>query len=74
MEGCKREIKKVCENCEMYIKLKWNSEKHMLRLQKKMVFNHVVAKDLGELEGKKFLAMIDLATLLQRRLSIRPSQ
>ena len=62
MEGCKREIDKVCKNCETCIKFKRSLERLVVGFPLRSVFNEMVAMDVGELGRKKFLVRIDLAT------------
>ena len=62
VEGCKRQIKEIYDTCEMCIKLRRKPKKSVVGMQLGKVFNEVVAMDIGELDGEKFLVKINLAT------------
>ena len=61
-EMCKGEIEKICDECETCIKLRRNPEKLVVGFPMGKIFNEAKGVDVGELEGEKFLVMIDLAT------------
>ena len=58
MEGCKK-IKKICDECESWIKLRRNP---MVGFSIGRVFNEEIGVDVGELEEEKFMVLTDLAT------------
>ena len=53
------EIIAECETCRKYRR---NPAKPVVGFSWSHVFNEVVAVDLGEIEGRKFLVMVDMAT------------
>ena len=55
-------LKEVIEKCQVCAKYKKAPPKPVVGLPLATRFNEVVACDLGELEGRKFLLMIDVAT------------
>ena len=57
-----KNIEHMCDNFKTCIKLKRNLERPMVGLPMGRVFNEVIALDIDELEGNKFLVMVDLAT------------
>ena len=56
IEGCR----KVCDECETCIKFRRNPDKPVVGFALGKVFNKVVRVDVEELEGEKFLVMINL--------------
>ena len=62
VEGCKKEIEKMCDKCETCIKLRRNPKKQVVGFPIGRVFNEEIGVNVGELEGEKFLVMINLAT------------
>lgn len=55
-------IKKIVDECDACRKYKKCPPKPVVGLPLAQSFNEVIACDLGELEGKKFLVMVDWAT------------
>ena len=53
-------VKEVTEECSICEKYKRNVPRPVVGMPMAKRFNEVVAMDLGEIEGKKFLMMIDL--------------
>ena len=62
MEEIRNSVKKVTEQCEACIKFKKTPARPVVGMALAKKFNEVVALDLGEVEGRKFMVMIDLAT------------
>ena len=62
MEGCIRKIEKIYDICEMCIKLRRKPKRPMVGMQLERVFIELVAMNVGELDGEKFLVMIEMAT------------
>ena len=58
----KRELKEMTEKCELCRKYKRTPSRPVVGMSWAKVFNEVVALDLGEIEGKRFLMMVDMAT------------
>ena len=52
----------LIDSCEVCKKYKRNPAKPVVGLPWSKVFNEIVALDIGEIEGKKFLVIVDLAT------------
>ena len=57
MDGCQKDPLDLNKT-----KLRRNPDKPVLELPMGIVFNEVVAVDVGELKGKQFLVIVDLAT------------
>ena len=55
-------LKETCENCTICKKYKRNSPKPVVGLPLSREFNGTIAVDIGELEGEKFIVIVDLAT------------
>jgi hypothetical protein len=56
------ELKDISEQCDVCQRYKVTPARPVVGLPMAKVFNEVVAMDLGELEGRKFLVMVDMAT------------
>ena len=65
-EGIERELKNetkdISENCEICKKYKRTPARPVVGMQWAQRFNELVAMDLGDIDGKLFLVMIDVAT------------
>ena len=59
LDKYKREIEGMCDNCKTF-KLRRNPDRPVVRLTIGNVFNNVVAMDVGKLEGKRFLVVVDM--------------
>jgi transposase InsO family protein len=58
----KDELKTMCEECETCRRYKRNPSKPVVGFPLATSFNEVLAMDLGEIEGKRFIVMVDHAT------------
>jgi hypothetical protein len=58
----KDEIKGMTEECDLCIRYKRNPSRPVVGMPWAKFFNEVVSLDLGEIEGKRFMMMVDLAT------------
>ena len=58
----KEEIKQISEECEICQKFRKTPPRPVVGLPWSCKFNEVVALDLGEYDGKKFLVMVDMGT------------
>ena len=61
-ERMEERVKKMTEECNICEKYKRNVPRPVVGMPMAKKFNEVVAMDLGEVEGRKFLMMIDLGT------------
>ena len=58
----KKELQEVSEGCETCLKYKKTPARPVVGLPMAKLFNEVVSMDLGEVDGEKFLIMVDMAT------------
>jgi hypothetical protein len=56
------ELRAISETCDVCIRYKKTPSKPVVGFPLAKAFNEVVAMDLGELEGRRFLVLLDLAT------------
>src|ERR1700755_1664326 len=62
LRDIKEDIGELSDNCEVCIRYKKTPSRPTVGLSLAKRFNETVAMDLGELEGNKFLVMLDLGT------------
>jgi hypothetical protein len=62
VEEIRKEVKEVTEKCETCLKFRRTPMRPVVGMTWAKNFNEVVALDLGEMEGKKFMVMVDMAT------------
>ena len=55
-------VEEICDKCEICMRYKRNPPKPVVGVPLAEHFNEVLTLDLGELEGNKFLVMVDWAT------------
>src|SRR6201990_1293693 len=62
MRDIKADINELSDNCEICIRYKKTPSRPTVGLSLAKRYNETVSMDLGELEGSKFLVMLDLGT------------
>ena len=62
MRETKRIVKEASENCEICLRYKKTPARPIVGMSWARKFNQIVAVDLGQLEGKTFLLMVDMAS------------
>ena len=58
----REELKRICDECLVCKRYKKNPNKPVVGLPMASKFNEMIAMDLGEIEGRRFIAMVDMAT------------
>jgi len=56
-----KELEEVCKSCEICKRFKKTPAKPVVGLLMAKDFNDVIAMDIGDLDGKLMLVMVDLA-------------